>query len=197
MKLAGDVSVGRRLSPGARNFLLGEIPPRALIYDIATMDTISVVGAYPGAERGRRSTTPLVPFHSPCPSAPFPDAYFSAAPLENVARLQVFSDSNDTRLCKGILLEYRNGAQRALGQCRHQVDPAESCTEPAYICVLHFTYSPPPSSAPELRAARVKSSQRSGHDHGSEQGWVCFTMEGTLKFWVSTEESDLSVAIDE
>ncbi|KAL6898637.1 hypothetical protein GGI43DRAFT_428333 [Trichoderma evansii] len=47
-------------------------------------------------------------------TSPLPKAYFSSASLEGILNVQVFTGGLEN-LCKGILIEYENGTQRALG----------------------------------------------------------------------------------
>lgn len=189
MDLAGDIAIGPYVSGDARNFVLSRTPPKTLIYNITTLDPLSAIGAY------STGSSTIAPFHYPRLSPPtFLPAYPSLAPLENVTCLQIFRDQ-DSRLCRGILLEYKNGAQRALGQCRYGIDPVESSLKPARICVLDVLYSPPQTSK-RLQAIRVESTDSCEHCH-ADDGWTCFTMKGNLEFWVNEEQSSLAVIVDD
>jgi len=156
---------------------------------------MSVFGAYP---RKTPSGDKIAAFRHPrSSSAPFQDAYLSSAPLESVVRLQVFhaGDGGDGSLCRGILLDYENGAQRALGQCRYNVDPTETYSQPAFICILETTTPPRPGWNKQRQAVRVEGAcGEHGHDG---DGWTCFTMEGNLEFWFTGEEASLTIMVDD
>ncbi|KAL1837981.1 hypothetical protein VTJ49DRAFT_3170 [Mycothermus thermophilus] len=104
----------------------------------------------------KRSTSPIsmiLPLgNPPCPSEPtmlvdvptmwhpgrdnYPSWYltYSAAPLKGVLRAHVYFSTLDSDMrCKGILLEYENGTQRALGEIRLLVDPCKTYERPRCI----------------------------------------------------------------
>ena len=49
-------------------------------------------------------------------------ANYTAAPLDNIVRIDVFHERGSD-LCRGLLLEYANGGQRLVGDCRIGADP--------------------------------------------------------------------------
>ncbi|KAF5580731.1 hypothetical protein FPANT_9223 [Fusarium pseudoanthophilum] len=57
----------------------------------------------------------------------------TAAPAKNVTRADVYYDRRNGH-CKGLLLQYANGAQRAIGQCRVGIDPFKAYEEPSWFC---------------------------------------------------------------
>jgi hypothetical protein len=70
---------------------------------------------------------------------------YSEAPLENVRRARVYyrnaSDEDDHHppgSTVGLLLFYRNGGQRALGDCRIGLDPFVTFDGPARIWFAHM-----------------------------------------------------------
>ncbi|KND90843.1 hypothetical protein TOPH_04652 [Tolypocladium ophioglossoides CBS 100239] len=191
MKLGGDVPVGLTSSKPAKNLLLSKSPPLTIIYDTLELQTVSVIGAYAAEEA---DDSPITPFcHPHVGNAPFPNACFSLAPLENVSRVSVFNNKQN-ELCMGILLEYDNGAQRSLGQCRVDVDPVKYYVKPTRICFRRQNYVRPGSSV-SLQATMVKSTARCEHSH-DEQGWTCFAMRGELEFWFSIDETKLTAIVD-
>ncbi|KAE8442169.1 hypothetical protein EG329_003757 [Mollisiaceae sp. DMI_Dod_QoI] len=127
-KLAGDVSIGPYHSGHTRDFILSKAPPATLIYNTADIQPVSTIGAYSKEER---ICGPITPFsHPTLDEPPFQDACFSSAPLESVTRVKIFYNEENGH-CRGILFDYDNGAQQALGQCRLGVDPHRTCVKPS------------------------------------------------------------------
>lgn len=191
MKLGGDVPVGLTPSKQAKDLLLSKSSPLTIICNTLELQPISVIGAY-ATEKDDGS--PMTPFcHPLIDDPPFPNACFSLAPLEGARRVCVFNH-RQTGLCMGILLEYNNGAQRSLGQCRVDVDPVEYYMKPARICFRRQAYTRPGTST-SLQVTMVKSTGTCEHSH-DEQGWTCFAMRGELEFWFSHEETKLTAIVD-
>jgi hypothetical protein len=104
--------------------------------------------------------------------------------LKDVIRIEVFNDKYHG-FSRGVLLDYKNGARRAVGACRLGVDKVVTYLNPSRICYY-------PSQVSQTRplpghAVRVKSGGDPTHDH-REDGWVCSPMEGSLQFWFSELE---------
>jgi len=59
--------------------------------------------------------------------------------LSDVAAAWVYLSPQDKRICRGILIEYGNGAQRALGQCRVNHDPCERYDAPRVMFYRPWT----------------------------------------------------------
>ena len=74
----------------------------------------------------------------------------------------------------GILLEYENGSQRALGQCRFGVDISKTQSRPAGVCLLS--------------ARRVYFVPESQHSH-THWPWEFCEMKGSLVFWFNDSET--------
>ncbi|KAM5374798.1 hypothetical protein ACJZ2D_006292 [Fusarium nematophilum] len=127
--------------------------------------------------------------------------YYSSAPLQDVYRVTIFY-SHELGHVKGFLLEYKNGGQRALGQCRLQVDRAEAVLMPQRICFLNpededseYEDSDDVESDSSLLHFNFESGYHYGSSdlmvecnteiaHGHEQdGWQCVGLTGYLEFW--------------
>ncbi|KFA81328.1 hypothetical protein S40288_08298 [Stachybotrys chartarum IBT 40288] len=197
MRLAGDIAIGPSYPRDNQNFIFSKSPPISLIHDTADLQRISIVGSY--STKCLESEL-VAPFgHPECIIPPFQNAYPSWAPLENVIGLQVFYNE-ENGFCRGLLLEYENGAQRALGQCRIGVDPVHVYINPTHICFLRTTYSParaptysPPRTPLQLKTVRVGCA--SGEHNHDEKGWVCSGMAANLEFWFTNEQTDLRAMI--
>lgn len=196
MRLAGDIIIGPHHIGDTRNFVLSRTSPKLVVYDTAELEHIHSFAAYSGAysEASRGNCSPFI--HPWTDDSPFPDANYSAAPLENVTYIHIFHNG-ESGLCRGMLLGYQNGARRVVGECRVGVDPVEICASPAAICFIRTTYFRPGTRV-ERRALRVKVATlaTSDHSHGQD-GWVCHRMRGNLEFWFTAEQSSMNVIIDE
>ncbi|KAL6414356.1 hypothetical protein AUP68_00874 [Ilyonectria robusta] len=190
MKLAGDVSVGLTPARKAKNLLLSKSRLMTMIYNTIELQPVSVIGAYSTGEEDR---SPMTPFRHPIiDDAPFSNACFSFAPLDLVDCMRVFNDKL-TGLCLGILLHYQNGAQRALGQCRVDVDPVEDYVKPVQLC-FRRQVRVRPGTRRQLQTTIVRGTSSQEHNH-DEQGWTCFEMQGALEFWFSCEETMLTAIV--
>lgn len=160
----------------------------ALIYNMHTPgSSISVIGAYSEEEQGDTLTMPGLPTLKP---SPFFRACLSSAPLENVAMTQVFYN-RASGFCRGIVLKYETGAERALGECRLGVAPAKLYIKPVRICIFRTTYAPP-SDERRSKTVRVEWTDKWEHSH-DEDGWTCSEMRGSLEFWFSPEQVGLVI----
>lgn len=185
--MAGDVIIGPHFLGPTQDFLWPVKEQLLLIFNVAELAAISAMSAYPNESS---EITPFARFSKP----PFQEACFSSAPLENISLLQIYSDV-ETGLCRGMLAEYSNGSQRALGECRIGLDPVCNYKNPACLCFTQVRCNRP-GTAIELKGTKVSSTCHSEHKH-AEEGWSCFPMHGTLQFWFTNEQSMLEVILDE
>lgn len=112
------------------------------------------------------------------------DAYFSTAPLDNITQIEVFYDKSNG-FCGGLLLDYENGAQRALGQCRLGIDATTISVSPSRLCWLSTSH--PPSEGLESRwATKVEISGTAKEHRHNDDGWHCSDLKKkTINFWFS------------
>lgn len=109
--------------------------------------------------------------------------YFASASLDRVASTEVFLDRTKTS-CRGILIRYEDGTERALGQCRVGVDPSEACVRPQQIRYLDVSWA----LIEEGLNCRTAVEFRSAETHVSvKKDWLCSNMEGYLKFWFNED----------
>jgi hypothetical protein len=123
------------------------------------------------------------------------ECYFSCAPLSGIKRATVFYRTG-LKVCRGILLEYENGAQRTVGDVRLGVDASEVYEKrPRRMCTKMVPYDMPRwqwqtqalgyeiafNGAKECEAKHTRS------------GWVCYDTEGVLNFWFSMRENYVEV----
>jgi hypothetical protein len=123
--------------------------------------------------------------------------WYTSAPLENVIRIDTLHDP-DTGFCRGMLLEYANGAQRAVGDCRVGVDPVTTYTRPVRLCIsrgkrtlprVEGVYASEWDDGREKKGwvMRVKCSGLEEEDHGhqgDEGEWKSYELRGWLVFKV-------------
>ncbi|KAM0560011.1 hypothetical protein ACHAPJ_003968 [Fusarium lateritium] len=182
-KLAGDVSVGPYHLGKHRDVVLSQSSPKLLIYSAADVGPATVFGTYPR----ERHDDAFPSFRHPWSNKPplHEHVNLSSAPLKDVTRMQVLEDE-ESGFCKAILLEYGNGARRALGNCRLGIDRARTCLNPSRIC-----YRPSGHASGirrDIPAVRVQAACGSTHHH-DEGDWICSAMEGVVEFWFSREQS--------
>ncbi|KAK3902516.1 hypothetical protein C8A05DRAFT_15426 [Staphylotrichum tortipilum] len=182
----GDTVVGHYRAGGEGRFIVGEGRPTTLIYSMARFRPISVISPY--SNLGQTGSL-IEPRGYPRPEQ-FPSSgwHFSCAPLGNVRRVQVFLEEDYVH-CRGVLLEYEGGGQRALGQCRLLLDRAKTydrASQIAFTNVLRW----PAGSEFDLEATKVV------FDEVPEGGdsWLSFGMTGTLWFWFTEKETRVEMS---
>lgn len=69
-----------------------------------------------------------------------PHHIVTTAPFEGVKAATVFTPT-DERFCRGILLTYKNGGQRSLGECLLGYDDSVTVEDPLFIEILSHGWS--------------------------------------------------------
>lgn len=160
-----------------------------LIHDVPEIMNVCTLAVYP---KPPPSAPPLSFSHTPIdPNRPLIPAYLSWALLEGVARVEVFYAPSETNICRGLLLYYADGAERALGQCRVGVDACKTWVEPSYLCIRKLSIPRPWSHIPAQTVA-VECARDPAHQHPAP-GWGCSQMRGILMFWFNEEENFLNI----
>ncbi len=192
-KLAGEISVGPWLPGKCSNYILANSPPTTLIHDFGEQRSVSVIGVCPNiCDDSDVSFGLSGPQSYPLSSAAAFN--FSSAPLEDISVAKVFY-AEGYAFCRGLLFEYSNGAQRALGNCRLGVDLCRVYQKPRLLCRLEKTYRMPRFGV-ERRAVMVElTADVEQHTH-EEQGWCCSDLSGILRFWFTGEESYLDICVN-
>ncbi|KAF5638207.1 hypothetical protein F25303_7762 [Fusarium sp. NRRL 25303] len=182
-KLAGDVYVGPCHLRQHRDIVLSQSSPELLIHNVADVGPATVFGTYP--RKQQRDTLP--PFNNRWPNMDpllhlmFEHMYLSVAPLKDVTGIQVLEDENFE--CKGMIFDYSNGAQRALGDCRFGHYRVKTYLSPRRLCYCHVQSTPA-----IVRGFHVEIGGESDHAHSGDD-WKCSEMEGNIEFWFSKEHS--------
>ncbi len=184
--LAGDIIAG----PYCTNpqDLLLTLSPDILIYDTIELGYISYFAAYRQGGAKPAAASQAHPFDHQLCEAPFLEANYSSASLQGVVRARTFLRRDGH--CCAIILDYINGSQRAMGDCRVGIDPVETWNMPKYLCILKTTYTPPVSVS-ALQTVKVRFSERE-HQHAGSC-WTCHAMGGNIEFWFTHNETSIRV----
>lgn len=200
LRLAGSVSIGSwrkrhfmavemtdPIRPSARAHLVHTNPddpsytsPRTWFLGISHAEP-GVNDALEGMARGA-ATHPSTHSATRAPNVPrkfLVNSVYCSAPLAGLSALSVFRDPGN-RFCRGLLLKYANGAERALGSCRIGVDPVQHYPDPSVVrfCSANLV------SETRMGHRRVKV----GIPDEPERRWREFSPAGELHIWVTHEE---------
>lgn len=191
MEKAGDVIIGPYLPSPAKYRCLGWNAPITLVHrEPEEGQPVSYFGAY--CQPPARSKFPkYFKVYKPKSGPISKDTYPSRAPLEGLRSVEVFYDEN-SRYCRGMLLNYQNGGCRAVGQCRIHVDPAKQFMKPSQICfrtdIIRVIGG---NQHKEISAVQVDwNSNRHTHE---EKGWRCEPLEGKLLYRYSHDSSSIYI----
>ncbi|KAL2162480.1 hypothetical protein VTH06DRAFT_7394 [Thermothelomyces fergusii] len=185
--LAGDVIVGPYLAFGAGRFLVSGSRPTSLIYSRDQFRRISFISPY--SESGQTGALLIDPPTYPGREEFLSNCwYVSSASLDNVTRAHVFLEE-DGVYCRGLLLEYANGGQKALGQCRVGVDRCATYTGVPSIAFLNVRRRRLDSPFVWCEGTEV----RFGDAPQNDTAWSRHAMTGTLRFWFKLDESRLEI----
>ncbi|KAF5609154.1 uncharacterized protein FSUBG_4164 [Fusarium subglutinans] len=159
-KLAGDFVLGPDYGPSKKEYLSGK-EPTVFVYNVPHKRGHSIYGAV----SDKKGDEPSAPFPRILPSGecpPYRGRLHFEASAKDVVHVDVYYEEA-SGYCRGLLLEYANGAQRALGQCRVGIDPFKSCDKPKWLCYSHSFDDKP---FDRIRQCKVECSTGSdSHDH--------------------------------
>lgn len=194
LKLAGDVFVGPSFPKHGKDFIMTESLPSTIAYHKSELTPIHTTRAYDVEDNN--SACKATFNHLKIDRPPIRGGCYSFAPLKDVVRISIYR-GNKRKLCRGILLEYQNGAQRSLGQYRLGVDKGKHYTKPTRLCFRPTTYDgrwlngpryPDPGGSQKVTV--VTCTTECLHTH-ERDGWTCCALEGELEFWFSEGETSL------
>ncbi|KAF7551194.1 hypothetical protein G7046_g7786 [Stylonectria norvegica] len=190
--LCGDITLGPSFDVKTSCHMRSSGRGLRLIHNIPENGIISILGV----ESEEEHDVPMSP-NFIYPNPPISGGcLLSSAPLKNVTRVRIFK--NDfTGECRGVLFEYNNGAQRAVGDCHLGASPDpfydDSC--PKWIC-LATTEHDLLETGDSFYSAMV-AARSSPHEHsGGGVNWKCFPMKGVMEFWCSEKRQHVKI-IDE
>lgn len=173
---------------------MAELLPSTIAY--SKCELIPIHAARASEEEDNNGACKAIFNHLKVDRPPIRGGCYSFAPLKDVVRISIYR-STKRKLCRGILLEYQNGAQRSLGQCRLGVDKGKHYTKPTRLCFRPTTYDgawpnrpryPVPGGHQKVTVVRCMTESHHTHDKG---GWTCCRLEGELEFWFSEGETSL------
>lgn len=157
-----------------------------LLYGVSN-ETINFAGVYPTTDNGRLKI---------CQARDKPinngSTNTSMASLEGVVSTQTFYTKHGSYF-KGIILEYRNGTKRALGECRTGLDAVRHSKDPSTICITKTTPEGSPAASLCLQQWKLEFNADVNHTHVKEDGcnWKCVKMRGTLEVCFNRSRSVL------
>lgn len=189
MLRSGDLAVGPHHNGDTEDFVSLIGPSSMLVHDSPKWCLFSVFGVDPRVD----ADFDIRPF-TPTTSPPIHHACFSSAPLQSAVSTQAFYDA-ETRVHRGIIINYQDGTRRALGQCRVGLDPFKYCASPSRVC---FTLPDPAQRRTRLHQEfSVKfefgTDMEHTHDGTDNLEWICSPMKGILQFWFSGKDTRLEI----
>jgi hypothetical protein len=102
----------------------------------------------------------------------------TCVPLEDAASINVFTCPK-TGTYKGIVLEYKNGAQRAIGLCRIGIDSVTTYHKPMNICCYKDWEL---AERPEFCQTTKLEITVQGNTHDHDQShWTCSSLDGDIE----------------
>lgn len=177
--------MGYALHPSPLRYALLESPPLAFVFNQVPVRYVDGFGV---VVRNDSSSDNLIQVPPPRRQTSVPrqiaeETLHSIAPLEGLVRISMFQ-SRIPGFCTGLLMEYRDGAQRTLGSCRLGVDLVTTCSDPTHICVLSTTLTGRDIDYPRSRVEVIN--QEEPHNHHPE-GWICRDLSrgGSVEVWFS------------
>lgn len=193
--LTGDFSVGSDEKRTSRSIFTETGPGTKLVHNLAEGNPLSIIGAHP-----QNRLQPVGVDASQLPpiaTRRVGRGCFSTATLRGAARLSVFEDPT-TRACKGVVIEYANGGQRAIGQCRLGDHPVVEYDSPETV------YLAPVGDRRQsmkwgLGEARVVAVGQSGPTPeataalASTTSWQSYGLGGEMQFWFDRNVSQLLI----
>lgn len=193
-KLAGDFVLGPDYKYAVKGYLSGK-DPSVFVYNVPYNRYHSMYGAV----SDNKGDEPLAPFprtYATGGSPPYRGRIYSQAPAKDIVHVDVYYEEA-TGYCRGLLLEYANGAQMALGQCRVGINPFKSYDKPNWLCYAHSRDDKP---SDPIRQCKIECSTGSDtHDHdqsGMFYHWTCTPLEETLEFACDHRTAGLQSYVD-
>lgn len=159
-------------------------PSSTLLYTVERGMGIYVLGILAGGDGS--SGEQLVPLSPPTPPYPvcwLPYSYGTAL-LDDVACIWVFRNLL-TGHCPGLIVEYANGSQHALGCCRLGVDPSERCADVARLAFA--------ASDRAFKARISPETPEQDGDDAVDERWTSCSDGCRLELWYSQFESQIKV----
>lgn len=150
------------------------------MYAIPRHNPISVLGML---TKGQKCSD-LSP-SMPAGPSPLRGATYASALLDKVVCIWVFRD-RQTNFCQGLLVEYINGSQRALGCCRLGIDPAERYAGVASVAFAAIEWRR--EDAVPRRVVKAKLYPMAEDDNALDESWMLCSKGSTLEVWKTSTE---------
>lgn len=109
---------------------------------------------------------------------PLQDACHALAILSCVKSIWIFRDK-EAQFCRGLIVEYLDGTEKALGLCRIGVDLAERCDAVEQLSFKVVQQQ----ERPNHRMVMVRGSRSQGKDTCNDGEWTVCSYGDTLEVW--------------
>ncbi|UPK99219.1 hypothetical protein LCI18_010154 [Fusarium solani-melongenae] len=191
-RLSGEIFVGSLLGPQPPQYGLLESPPLAFVFNQIPVRHVNGFGVVVRNDSSSDNFIQVPPpqLRTSPPPEVAEETLHSVAPLEGLVRVSIFQ-ARIPGFCVGLLMEYRDGAQRTLGSCRLGLDLVTTCSEPTHICVLSTILT---GRGIHYPTARVEvTNEGEPHNHHPE-GWICrpLSQGGSVEVWFSYKVFQIS-----
>ncbi|KAI3530631.1 hypothetical protein CABS03_15150 [Colletotrichum abscissum] len=123
---------------------------------------------------------------------PFPDACHALAKLSCVKSIWIFRDE-ESRFCRGLIVEYHDGTEKVLGQCRVGVDLAERCGAVEQFSFKVVRRQERPGKRMAMVMVMVRSSRSQGNDACDDGQWTVCSHEDTLEVWATATQMVMTI----
>jgi len=183
-RLAGDIAVGRHEDRSFGDHTIYTSPSSSHLVWFLDRHHLMYVPSGVSIALGHcfnlGSEISLVP-------VPMENPYFSMAKTHDVSAAWVFRDK-DAGYLRGLVFEYSDGGERAVGSCRTGLDLVERCTD---LSLLQFSscqvpvlpgMNPPPLRSRPLNVVHVRQSDE------VEAGWKICPKRGWIETWFNHHE---------
>lgn len=169
LELVGDINVGAYQCTNVSEYTR-EINSRSVL--VTNVPAFNQPISYVSIESDGASGVPIT---RPRPSINQPLVRTSAL-LSGAAELRVYEEAK-TGFCRGVVVVYRNGATKALGECRLGEHAVKVYEAPTHVCMKRRMTRGLCCKDLKLMAVRDEA-----HQHSRDESVRCFAMNGRLEF---------------
>ncbi|OBR09202.1 hypothetical protein CH63R_07967 [Colletotrichum higginsianum IMI 349063] len=181
----GNIAIGPYNEEDASQEYAVYTPDRSiLVYAIPEHGPVVFLGAITEGRKcsGLRPSIPSV--------SSLPNASYASATLTDVTCIWVFRESQ-TDFCRGLIVQYANGSEQALGYCRLGYDPTERCADVSQFAFAALECKMENGLSRRIVKVKVSAALRDGGYLG--QDWTRCSNGCTLEVWATGTEMVMTV----